>query len=88
MLEAFKAAGFHSELHYLDLATAVSRLMGHTDDAASDQWAGVYVSFLQQASQHELTADGGNLTQLAEECYLFLKACGEIEERCRLVNGQ
>jgi hypothetical protein len=76
MMEALKAAGFQCELHFLDLATPVAQLMGNVDGEASDQWAGVYVSFLEEAIRHE------NLAELAEECYLFLRACGEIERRC------
>jgi hypothetical protein len=86
MLEALKAAGFHSEVHCLDLPTVVARLMGNNDGTASDQWAGVYVSFLEQAVQHPLSASG-EIEQLAEECYLFLRACLEIEERCERIKA-
>jgi hypothetical protein len=81
MLEALKAAGFHSELHFLDLATPVAQLMGKADGKASDQWAGVYISFLEEAVGYSISASGEELGKLAEECYLFLRACGEIEKR-------
>jgi hypothetical protein len=37
-------------------------------------WQSLYISFLEQVSSE-------NPQQLAEKCYLFLKACCEIEER-------
>jgi hypothetical protein len=88
LLEGIKAAGFKSELHYLDLSTIVALLMGVPKGEASDQWAEVYLSFLMQAASFELTPAGDNLDQLAEECYLFLQACEEIEKRCRTVREE
>jgi hypothetical protein len=88
LLEGMKTAGFKSDLHYLDLSTIVAMMMGMPGGEASDQWAEVYLSFLQQATQYEITPAGENLDQLAEECYLFLKACEEIEKRCRAVKEE
>lgn len=88
LLEGLKAAGFQSELHYLDLSTIVAQMMGMPGGEASDQWAEVYLSFLQQASAYSLTSTGENLDLLAEECYLFLKACSEIEKRCRAIREE
>jgi hypothetical protein len=88
LLEGLKTAGFKSDLHYLDLSTIVAQMMGMTTGEASDQWAEVYISFLQQAPTYPITPEGDNLNDLAEECYLFLQACGEIEKRCRAVKEE
>jgi len=88
LLEGLKTAGFKSDLHYLDLSTIVAQMMGMPGGEASDQWAEVYISFMQQASTYSITPEGENLTELAEQCYLFLQACSEIEKRCQAVKAE
>lgn len=72
LMAGLKRLGFHSDLHYLDLMGVVAELMRIPEAEMNWEWCDVYISFLKQAKQYEVTGDGKNLLPLAEACYAAL----------------
>lgn len=68
-------------LHTLDIMSIVARLMHVPEGKVSDLWGGIYGSFLDGATLHEVSYLGEELMPIAENCYELLLACTENENR-------
>lgn len=84
LLRQLEKGGMDIELHYSDIMTVVGQMMGLPEQRISDQFAGVYNSFMDEVEQYEITGTGSHLTILAGKCYHTLKNCIEIEMRARI----
>lgn len=76
-----ESEGRDTELHHLDILSTVAALMGLPEQEITDQFAGIYTSYLEEAGRYEVTGRGDSLLHLARQCYTLLVACVEIEKR-------
>lgn len=81
LLRQLEKGGMDIEMHYSDIMTVVGQMMGLPEKGISDQFSGLYNSFMEEAEKYEITGTGSHLTALASKCYLTLKSCIEIEGR-------
>lgn len=81
LLRLLEKGGMDIEMHYSDIMTVVGRMMGLSEKGISDQFSGLYNSFMEEAEKYEITGTGSHLTRLASKCYHTLKSCIEIEQR-------
>ena len=71
------------EIHCLEIIEVVAQLMGIEKEKISDQFREIYYSFLKQAPDIKISANGEELKPLAEKCYYLISSCQEIEERSK-----
>lgn len=71
LVEYICKAGFETELHHLDIAHIVARLMGLQD--IPDRWMEVYINCLGNTVHYPVTNDSGVFRGIAQECYMLLK---------------
>ena len=81
LLRLLKKGGMDVEIHYSDIMTVVGQMMGLPEKGISDQFSGLYNSFMDECEKYEMNGTGSHLTTLANQCYFSLKSCIEIEER-------
>jgi hypothetical protein len=81
LLKQLQKVGMDVEPHYSDIMTVVGRMMGLAEKGISDQFSGLYNSFMEEADKYEMNGTGSHLTILASKCYHTLKSCIEIEKR-------
>ena len=70
-------------IHCLDIIEVVAQLMGIPKEEISEQFREIYYSFLKQAIEIKISANGEELKPLAEKCYYLISSCQEIEERSK-----
>jgi len=81
LLIKLERGGMDIENYYLDIMTIVGVMMGLPEKGISDQFSGVYNSFMEESEKYEITGRGDNLSILAGKCYHILRNCIEIEKR-------
>jgi len=72
LIRGMQSLGFNSNVHGSNISTIVAGLMGIKEDDISWEWMDVYMSFIKQATNYEITDTGSSLQQLANTCYSCL----------------
>lgn len=80
LLSGLEKIGLGVELHYLRILEIVSKLMNVPDGEVDDLWSELYIKFMQEAIQFEITSNADTLKPLAVTCYGRLKSLLDDEK--------
>jgi len=76
-----KNIGLDPGIHSLEIIKIVARLMGIEINNISDQWIETYLNFIEKAHLYKISDLAEELLPLAEECYILLLSCQNIEKQ-------
>jgi hypothetical protein len=73
LLSGLERVGLYAEDLHLNLLDIISELMNVPEGKKDDAWTAIYVSFMQQAIEFEVSANKDTLKPLAIACYRELQ---------------